>query len=152
MGFLQFVDAGMGGELAFEESMAALQDALNMLSWVMNLMGFWQDAGQVQNLAPEASTAPGDTAGSNDYVQTGVDNAKNALTEFSQQKLSSNCVAFLDQLGAGAPSPFTSGSLQAQAAASASFVLMGLALRPRYSVLGNLVRVPSEMLFATNPV
>ncbi len=61
----------------------------------------------------------------NQYVQAGVDNAKNASQEFSQQKLSDTCVAFLNQLGAGAPIPFNAASLQAQAAASASFVFDG---------------------------
>src|SRR5262249_42306574 len=44
---------------------------------------------------------------------------------FSQQKLSDTCVAFLDQLGADAPRPFTAATLQAQAAASVQFVYDG---------------------------
>jgi hypothetical protein len=74
--------------------------------------------------------------GPNDYVQAGVDNAKAALTAFSTQDLSTGCKAFLDQLGAGAPVPFTSGSLQAQAGASASFVYDGASSPTKLSDVG----------------
>jgi RHS repeat-associated protein len=72
-------------------------------------------------------------AGSNDYVQAGVDNAKAALQEDSVAQFSSTCSLWLDTIGNG---DFSRTSLQTQAANSAAFVYDGASSPTQMSTIG----------------